>query len=175
MTGGTTPYTYDWFDVPGGSNTEDRSGLPAGAYSLVVTDANGCTANVNVTITQPPLLVAALILAVRQWRRRPAVTRAARRAAVSYVPNTRRKIVSTCLRWKPRSKLSSISASLVSRAGITTSSMSSLVDGDPISRNVTGAASEATATIRRSRRAARNRWTIAKNWYCPMKRPPRRC
>jgi hypothetical protein len=55
VSGGTAPYTYLWSDGP---TTQDRAGLAAGPYSLVVTDANGCTANVNVTITQPTALVA---------------------------------------------------------------------------------------------------------------------
>jgi hypothetical protein len=43
VSGGTGPYTYNWADVPGSSNPRDRSGLAAGDYSVVVTDANGCT------------------------------------------------------------------------------------------------------------------------------------
>jgi hypothetical protein len=53
-TGGTGAYTYDWADIAGTSNTEDRTNLPAGTYSVIVTDANGCsTASLPVTITQP--------------------------------------------------------------------------------------------------------------------------
>ncbi|RDI14622.1 T9SS type A sorting domain-containing protein [Flavobacterium sp. AG291] len=52
-TGGTGPYTYDW---GGGINTEDRTGLTAGNYSVTITDANSCTKVVNVTVTQPPAL-----------------------------------------------------------------------------------------------------------------------
>jgi hypothetical protein len=52
--GGTGAYTYDWADVAGTSNSEDRTNLAAGHYSVIVTDANGCaTAPLPVTITQP--------------------------------------------------------------------------------------------------------------------------
>ncbi len=50
VSGGTGPYTYDWADVAGPSNSEDRTGLAAGTYMVTVTDANGCTAMVSVTL-----------------------------------------------------------------------------------------------------------------------------
>lgn len=51
--GGTTPYTYDWADLPGTSNPEDRAGLTAGTYSVTVTDSKGCTATASAVVFQP--------------------------------------------------------------------------------------------------------------------------
>ncbi|MCJ8155571.1 T9SS type A sorting domain-containing protein, partial [Chryseobacterium sp. SSA4.19] len=53
--GGTAPYTFNW---GGGVTTEDRTGLAAGTYTVVITDANGCTATVNATVTQPTAMAA---------------------------------------------------------------------------------------------------------------------
>jgi hypothetical protein len=52
-TGGTGVYTYRWQD---GVLAQDRNALPAGTYSVTVTDANGCTANTTISLTQPPAL-----------------------------------------------------------------------------------------------------------------------
>jgi hypothetical protein len=49
-TGGTTPYTYLWSTS---ATTEDLSALTSGTYSVVVTDANGCTSNSSASLTQP--------------------------------------------------------------------------------------------------------------------------
>ena len=51
--GGTAPYTYDWSDLAGTNDPEDRTALTIGTYSVTVTDANLCTATTNFTITQP--------------------------------------------------------------------------------------------------------------------------
>uniref|UniRef100_UPI0025D4D18C T9SS type A sorting domain-containing protein n=1 Tax=uncultured Chryseobacterium sp. TaxID=259322 RepID=UPI0025D4D18C len=53
--GGTAPYTFNW---DSGITTEDRTGLAAGTYTVIITDANGCTATVNATVTQPTVLSA---------------------------------------------------------------------------------------------------------------------
>ncbi len=56
--GGTGAYTYSWDAGATGQNTATASNLPAGTYSVTVSDANGCTTNGNVavTITQPNAL-----------------------------------------------------------------------------------------------------------------------
>ena len=57
--GGVAPYTYDWADLAGTTNPEDRTALPAGTYTVTVKDANGCAAApLAVTITQPASAVA---------------------------------------------------------------------------------------------------------------------
>ncbi|MBK9762615.1 MAG: T9SS type A sorting domain-containing protein [Flavobacteriales bacterium] len=52
--GGTPPYTYAWADGP---ITEDRTGLAAGAYSVVVTDDLGETGSWNGTVAGGTLFV----------------------------------------------------------------------------------------------------------------------
>lgn len=55
-TDGTEPYTYLWND-PSGQTSKVATGLAAGEYSVVVTDADGCTTVGLVTMTEPDPLV----------------------------------------------------------------------------------------------------------------------
>src|SRR2546423_9479688 len=54
VSGGVTPYAYAWST---GAASQDLSALGAGNYSVTVTDGNGCTAPLSVTITEAALLV----------------------------------------------------------------------------------------------------------------------
>ena len=54
-TGGTTPYTYLWNT---GATTASITGIPAGSYSVTVTDNIGSTDSTSVTITEPTILMA---------------------------------------------------------------------------------------------------------------------
>ncbi|APG61102.1 hypothetical protein LPB144_12125 [Christiangramia salexigens] len=52
--GGTPSYTYLWSN---GATTQDLTGIAAGTYSVVVTDANGCTDSINgIEVGEPSLL-----------------------------------------------------------------------------------------------------------------------
>lgn len=50
--GGTPGYTYAWSHGP---TTSSVTGLTAGSYSVIITDANSCDITKNFTITQPSL------------------------------------------------------------------------------------------------------------------------
>ena len=56
-TGGTAPYTYLWSN---GATTATAINLTPGAYSVTVTDNNGCQSISNVIITQPTILTSTL-------------------------------------------------------------------------------------------------------------------
>ncbi len=53
VSGGTAPYRYSWNN---GFNAEDPSGLAAETYTVIVTDAMGCTTTESYTLTQPDAL-----------------------------------------------------------------------------------------------------------------------
>lgn len=50
ISGGTSPYSYSWNT---GAITKDLSGITAGAYTLTVTDNNGCAASYTFPVNQP--------------------------------------------------------------------------------------------------------------------------
>lgn len=50
--GGSGPYQYLWSD-PAAQTTQTATGLARGNYVVTVTDAQGCTATANVTISDP--------------------------------------------------------------------------------------------------------------------------
>ncbi|MEO0778154.1 MAG: hypothetical protein AAF146_16420, partial [Bacteroidota bacterium] len=52
VTGGNDPYTYQWNYVPT-PNAEDLMGVPAGPYSLTITDADGCEITLTTNVGQP--------------------------------------------------------------------------------------------------------------------------
>lgn len=51
ISGGTEAYSYTW--TPGSVNTEDLTGLAAGAYHVEGTDANGCRFSGDIILTEP--------------------------------------------------------------------------------------------------------------------------
>jgi gliding motility-associated-like protein len=54
MNGGVGNYVYDWNGVGNNPVGSTNSGLSAGTYNVIVTDGNGCTLPVSVTITDEP-------------------------------------------------------------------------------------------------------------------------
>ncbi|HNT80480.1 MAG TPA: T9SS type A sorting domain-containing protein, partial [Bacteroidia bacterium] len=59
VSGGTAPYTYSWSN---GATTQDVNGLIAGTYTVTVTDLYGCTFVLSATVTEPPQLLASVVV-----------------------------------------------------------------------------------------------------------------
>jgi hypothetical protein len=56
VSGGRAPYSYSW--SPGGETGATATGLTAGAYTVTITDADGCAITRTYTLTQPAVLTA---------------------------------------------------------------------------------------------------------------------
>lgn len=56
---GTPGYNYSWSN---GGTTNEIKDLPAGSYTLTITDAAGCTTTRNYQITEPPLLTGKILV-----------------------------------------------------------------------------------------------------------------
>lgn len=54
---GIAPYTYSWNTIPI-QTTQTATGLPAGTYTVTVTDNTGCVSTATVTLTTPPAIIA---------------------------------------------------------------------------------------------------------------------
>ncbi len=54
VTGGIPLYTYLWSD---GQKAQTATNLASGTYSIMVTDANGCTATESISLTDPPRII----------------------------------------------------------------------------------------------------------------------
>ena len=52
--GGAGFYTYKW---NGGSTTQNRSGLPAGTYTVTVSDAKNCTQSADIILVEPSAII----------------------------------------------------------------------------------------------------------------------
>lgn len=53
ITSGTAPFSFEWEN---NVMTEDRTNIPAGNYSVIISDATGQITNINFTVTDPELL-----------------------------------------------------------------------------------------------------------------------
>ncbi|HXB11963.1 MAG TPA: T9SS type A sorting domain-containing protein, partial [Bacteroidia bacterium] len=49
VSGGNPPYTYSW--LPGGQTNDTATGLALGAYTVTVTDSNGCSLSATVSVS----------------------------------------------------------------------------------------------------------------------------
>ncbi len=60
VSGGTTPYTYNWTGPSCPCSGNSLTNLTAGTYDCTITDANGCSTTQSITLTQPAAALSAL-------------------------------------------------------------------------------------------------------------------
>ncbi len=61
--GGTAPYSFVWSN---GAPTQNNPNIPAGLYSLTLTDANGCTATLaNLSVSEPSAISISVVSTVQ--------------------------------------------------------------------------------------------------------------
>lgn len=60
VTGGVPPYSFQW-DDPSSQTGQTATGLSAGTYTVTVTDANNCTSEESITLTEPDLITGTLL------------------------------------------------------------------------------------------------------------------
>ena len=61
---GTPPFTYQWSENTGNQTTQNVSGLSGGTYSVIVTDASGCTSTGTVVVPCTPLVTGYVYLPI---------------------------------------------------------------------------------------------------------------
>ena len=59
--GGTSPYTFKWYNAPTTPISEDVVGLCAGTYHVEITDNNLCVDTISTVVNEPDTLVATII------------------------------------------------------------------------------------------------------------------
>jgi len=62
VTGGTLPFSFVWSN---GGITEDLINVPAGSYSVVITDANGCSTALTASVTEPSSAVNGSVVSIK--------------------------------------------------------------------------------------------------------------
>ena len=56
--GGTPPYVFDWDDIAGNDDVQNRTALVAGSYAVTITDANSCVTELGPIVISEPTAVA---------------------------------------------------------------------------------------------------------------------
>ncbi len=63
VSGGNAPYNFNWSN---GASAEDISGLSSGNYTVLITDANGCTLQQSYSVSQPAVQMIPVVSSVQE-------------------------------------------------------------------------------------------------------------